>query len=64
MRFDTPHVECLLASRWWRFKFTDFADMLFNDVPAFLDDLARRVERRRIEPFAPDPVDLASFWAA
>lgn len=63
-RFDDALVERLLASGWWRYKFSDFAAMPFNHVPSFLDALEARVAQGQIEPFVPAPIDLANFWAA
>lgn len=38
-RFPDALVERLLASRWWRFRFTDFAQMRYDDPARFLDQL-------------------------
>lgn len=63
-RFDDALVERLLASEWWRYKFSDFAAMPFNHVPSFLDALESRIARGEIQPFTPEPIDLTRFWAA
>lgn len=41
-RFSDAVIERLLASQWWRYRVSDFGQMKFNRVEAFLDDFAER----------------------
>lgn len=41
-RFPDAIIERLLASQWWRYRVSDFGQMKFNRVEAFLDAFAAR----------------------
>ncbi len=53
MRFPEHLVDRLLRSQWWRYKFSDFARLRYDNVALFLDGLAQGVEGGEIRPFDP-----------
>lgn len=58
MRFDDDIVQGLLDSDWWKYKFPDFGQMSYNDIPVFLRQLADRTATGEIVPFRPDRLYL------
>jgi acetyltransferase-like isoleucine patch superfamily enzyme len=63
MRFDDLIIERLLKSKWWRYKFSDFGQMQYNDVGRFLDNLDKAVEFGKISVFPKETTTLADFLA-
>ncbi len=61
MRFPEPMIERLLKSAWWQYKFTDFAQMRYDNPSLFLDQLEDRLASNTIAPYAPDPLTLADL---
>lgn len=43
MRFLDETAERLLRSEWWRYRFTSFADLRYDDPTRFLEDFDQRV---------------------
>lgn len=43
-RFEDTVIEGLLRLAWWRFRFTDFADLDPEDITGFIDQLSARIE--------------------
>ncbi len=48
MRFPEPVIERLLASRWWDYKFTGFADMRYDHPEVLLDEFEAAVANNRL----------------
>ncbi len=55
-RFDADLAAALLASEWWRYRFTDFAGLPFDEPAQFVEAFAKR--RAEIEPYEPAKVAL------
>jgi virginiamycin A acetyltransferase len=53
MRFPEDLVQRLLDSEWWRYRFTDFVDLPYNDPARFLDYLGDRIASGKIAPLPP-----------
>lgn len=58
-RFPKALIERLLASEWWRYRFTDFAGMDFTKPEIFLDQLPTR----KLREYQPDTVRLRDVMA-
>jgi len=63
MRFGEGIVRDLLALAWWRFKFTDFAAMRFDDPAQFIRQIEANIAANEIEEFRPEPFRLAELGA-
>lgn len=60
-RFDEATIKKLLASRWWRFAFPQWADLSWDDPLAFVDQLAEREAAGTMTEYAPPRVDVAGI---
>lgn len=56
MRFEPSIVNELLASEWWRYKFTDFKNLDVSNPAAFLVDFLRL--KSSLDPYAPALIEL------
>lgn len=56
-RFPSEIVDRLLISKWWEYKFTDFADLDIDDPERFVTQFEAR--RPQIEPYLPRKIALA-----
>ena len=63
-RFPPRIVERLLAGRWWRFAFPDFAGLDITDLERFLDGLEAAEQSGRIREFHPPRLNLMHFAVA
>lgn len=63
-RFSDTTSGRLLKSRWWDYRFTDFAGMAFDQPEVFLDQLADRIAAGHIEPYKPAPMMVRDLIAA
>lgn len=62
-RFSDELCERLLASKWWEYAFTDFANMDTLNPERFLDQFEEAVESGAIKPYAPEKIDLHKEFA-
>lgn len=58
-RFSSEIVERLLNSKWWEYKFTDFADLDIHHPERFVAQFEAR--RPQIEPYLPRKIALAGI---
>ncbi len=61
-RFSDEVVRALLDSEWWRYQFTDFVGLPFDDPARFLDGFLKR--KGELEPYSPQRARLAEMPAA
>jgi acetyltransferase-like isoleucine patch superfamily enzyme len=54
-RFPEALIERLLASEWWKYRYTDFAGMDFTKPEVFLEQLAAR----ELQEYRPDKIRLS-----
>lgn len=57
-RFSDSICERLLASRWWEYAFTDFANMDTLHPERFLDQFGEAVASGAIKPYTPEKINL------
>ncbi len=55
-RFNDALCEGLLASEWWRYKWTEFRTLGMDQPEAFLDRLGEAVAQGSIRPYEPEPI--------
>jgi acetyltransferase-like isoleucine patch superfamily enzyme len=60
-RFKETVIERLLKSGWWRYKFTDFTDLSYNDVDIFLEKFEEAVANNKIEPYPSGKIKLCDL---
>ncbi|MET3713426.1 acetyltransferase-like isoleucine patch superfamily enzyme [Sphingomonas trueperi] len=63
-RFDDVTVARLRASRWWDYKYADFAELDPTDPNRFLDGLEPMIANGKIERFEPGRVAVAALLRA
>ena len=56
-RFDDKTIERLLASKWWRYKFTDFSTLNVTNVGGFLD----RLKQADLDVYAPATIRVSEL---
>ena len=61
-RFDEDLVAALLASEWWRYRFTDLVGLPFDEPKRFVEAFSKRKEG--LEPYEPAKVALKEMPAA
>jgi acetyltransferase-like isoleucine patch superfamily enzyme len=60
-RFDERTIEQLLRIRWWDYKFSDLVGMPLDNIPRFLNELEDRIAQKKITPYVPPKLRLASL---
>jgi len=60
-RFERDVSDALLASKWWRYAYTDFGGLNLEDPLDFAASLQALEEQGSIEPYSPDPLELATL---
>ena len=58
-RFPDEVVKMLLQTEWWRYRFTDFRDLPFDDLVSFAKAFLER--KKSLELYLPPPVLLAEM---
>ncbi|MDJ0386992.1 CatB-related O-acetyltransferase [Roseomonas sp. E05] len=56
LRFPVPVVARLMASKWWRYSFTDFADLPLSDPEAFAERILALGDT--LQPYEPERIRL------
>jgi len=57
-RFDDNLIERLLASKWWRYAYTDFANCDTTDPRRFLDQFDELAASGRLKPYVENRIDV------
>ena len=59
MRFSDEIIRELLISEWWKYKFTDFAEMDISSPRQFIDSFNRA--KRSLAEYRPQKINLADI---
>lgn len=57
-RFPEALIERLLQAKWWQYAFPHFAELPFDRPDEFLDQLGEMAGAGKIQPYAPDKLDI------